>query len=342
MPVIAIVNRKGGSGKSTLATHLAAYCANAGMSVMLGDVDHQQSTQTWLRLRSANRSAARPPIVGWAVDPKRSLRAPVGTTHVILDTPGGLSGFDLARVVMFADVVLMPVCNSVFDRESAAACHAELMKLPRVASGRCQVAAVGMRLDARTRAAEVLRAWADALKLPFVGVLRDTQAYVRCVETGLTVFDLPATQVQADLLQWTSILRWLAPVLHPAAKTAEPVRQVLPARPVVQAAAALQTTASTAAAVPVPAPAAAWAQEPATVEVTIARGVLNDAPRAPVEEPPVLTAVVQTVSAARPRLHDAPVRGALAKPPTLGFRMRGLPDLGPLLERVKRVQRSAW
>jgi chromosome partitioning protein len=347
MPVIAIVNRKGGSGKSTLATHLAAYCANAGMSVMLGDVDHQQSTQTWLRLRSANSSGARPPIVGWAVDPKRGMRAPVGTTHVILDTPGGLSGFELARVVMFADVVLMPVCNSVFDRESAAACHAELMKLPRVASGRCKVAAVGMRLDARTRAAEVLRAWADGLKLPFVGVLRDTQAYVRCIETGQTVFDLPATQVQADLLQWASILRWLKPVLHAAPKVAEPLRPALPLRLVAQLAAAPETaTVPTTVALPAPAPATAWAKEPAAVEATAARTLLNEspreAPRSPVEEPPVLTAVVQSVAPARPRLHDAPVRGALLKPPSLGFRMRGLLDLEPLLQRVKRVQRSAW
>ena len=51
MPVVAIVNRKGGSGKSTLATHLAAYCANQGLPVMLGDVDRQQSTQAWLKLR---------------------------------------------------------------------------------------------------------------------------------------------------------------------------------------------------------------------------------------------------------------------------------------------------
>jgi len=64
MPVIAIVNRKGGSGKSTLATHLAAYGANAGHTVMLGDVDHQQSTQTWLRLRTANSSPLRPRILG--------------------------------------------------------------------------------------------------------------------------------------------------------------------------------------------------------------------------------------------------------------------------------------
>ena len=333
MPVIAIVNRKGGSGKSTLATHLAAYCANAGMGVMLGDVDHQQSTQTWLKLRSAHRSGARPPIVGWAIDPKRGLHAPVGTTHVILDTPGGLSGLDLARVVMFADVILMPVCNSVFDRESAAACHAELLTLPRVASGRCRVAAIGMRLDARTRAAEVLRGWADGLKLPFVGVLRDTQAYVRCIETGMTLFDLPAQQVQADLLQWAPILRWLQPVLHPTAKAAEPVRP-----PVLHAA----RRAPEAAAGPGAAPLTAWAQEhaPSSPAGATATPVLTDnRPHLPVQEPPVLTAVVPPALPARPRLHDLPPRGALAKPsPTLALRVRGLLGLGPIL---KRVQRSA-
>ena len=103
-----------------------------------------------------------------------------------------MHGFDLARVVAFADVILMPVCNSAFDRESGAACHAELMALLRVASGRCKLAAVGMRLDARTRAAETLAAWAAGLKLPFVTALRETQVYVRGVERGLTLFDQPA------------------------------------------------------------------------------------------------------------------------------------------------------
>ena len=167
MPVIAIVNRKGGSGKSTLATHLAACYANSGVAVMLGDVDRQQSTQGWLRMRGAQALPASAPIVGWAVDPKRVLRPPAGVSLVVLDTPGGLHGFDLARVVAFADVILMPVCNSAFDRESAADCHAELMALPRVASGRCKVAAVGMRLDARTRAAETLAAWADGTEAAF-------------------------------------------------------------------------------------------------------------------------------------------------------------------------------
>ena len=51
MPVIAVVNRKGGSGKSTLAAHMAAWCALQGSSVMLGDVDRQQSARAWLKRR---------------------------------------------------------------------------------------------------------------------------------------------------------------------------------------------------------------------------------------------------------------------------------------------------
>jgi chromosome partitioning protein len=229
MPVIAVVNRKGGSGKSTLATHLAGYLADAGQRVMLGDVDRQQSTQTWLRCRAARTLPRSQPIVGWAVDPKSVLRPPAGVTHVVLDTPGGLRGFELAKVVSNADAVLIPVCNSIFDRESAADCFAELMALPRVASGRCKVAAVGMRLDGRTRAGEVLAAWATALELPFIGVLRDTQVYVRCVERGLTIFDLPAAQAEVDRAQWRPILDWLAPVMLPAPAAEAPV--VRPTRP---------------------------------------------------------------------------------------------------------------
>ena len=133
---------------------------------------------------------------------------------MVLDTPGGLRGFDLARVAAFADVIVMPVCNSVFDRESAAECHAELMALPRIASGRCKVAAIGMRIDARTKAAETLAVWARGLKLPFIGVLREAQVYVRSIEQGLTLFDLPAEHVGADLAQWQTIVDWLEPVLR--------------------------------------------------------------------------------------------------------------------------------
>jgi chromosome partitioning protein len=211
MPVIAVVNRKGGSGKSTLAAHIAAWCARNGSSVMLGDVDRQQSARSWLK----RRDAALPAIAPWAVDQKNMLRVPTGITHVVLDTPGGMHGFELARVVMFADAIIMPVCNSMFDRESAAQCHADLMALPRVASGRCRLATVGMRIDGRTSAAKTLEDWSENLGMPFLGALRETQLYVRSLERGMTMFDLPASTAAQDLQQWQPILQWLRPTLYP-------------------------------------------------------------------------------------------------------------------------------
>ncbi|MDP3702451.1 MAG: ParA family protein [Hylemonella sp.] len=239
MPVIAVVNRKGGSGKSTLAAHLAAWCAHQGSAVMLGDVDRQQSTRSWLR----KRNAALPAIAPWTVD-QNILRVPTGITHVILDTPGGLHGFDLARMVMFADIILMPVCGSAFDRESAADCHAELLALPRVATGRCKVACIGMRIDTRTRTPQVLKDWSTGLGMPFLGVLRESQAYVQCLERGMTLFDLPADRVPTDLRQWEPILGWLEPQLtitpatsthsgHPAHAHHASAPALLPARPAV-------------------------------------------------------------------------------------------------------------
>jgi len=210
MPVIAVVNRKGGSGKSTFAAHVAAWCARQGHAVMLGDVDRQQSSRTWLRRRPPQLASIAP----WALDNKNVLRVPAGITHVVLDTPGGLHGFELARVVMFADAIVMPVCGSIFDRESAAQCHAELTALPRVASGRCRLAAVGMRVDGRTKAGDVLRQWAADLKLPYLGTLRETQLYVKTLERGLTIFDLPPTESATDRAQWASILEWLQPLVE--------------------------------------------------------------------------------------------------------------------------------
>ncbi|WP_421956045.1 division plane positioning ATPase MipZ [Polaromonas sp.] len=211
MPVIAVVNRKGGSGKSTLAAHIAAWAARRGSSVMLGDVDRQQSARAWLK----RRDPGLPVIAPWAVDQKNMLRVPTGITHVVLDTPGGMHGFELARVVMFADAIVMPVCNSMFDRESAEACHAELMTLPRVASGRCRLVTVGMRIDGRTHAAKNLQEWSEGLGIPFLGALRETQLYVKSLERGMTIFDLPPQIAATDLLQWESILGWLEPQLYP-------------------------------------------------------------------------------------------------------------------------------
>jgi len=229
VPVIAVINRKGGSGKSTLATHIAASLARAGHDVMLGDVDRQQSSRAWLRRRSRLDPAQAPRILGWVVDKSSVARPPAGVSHLILDTPGGLTGFDLARLVMWCDAIVIPVCDSTFDRESAAACYGELGKLPRVAGGRCRVGVVGMRVDRRTRGHAALEAWAAAHGMQFLGSLRDTQLYVSCADRGLTLFDLPPQKAAADLDEWAPVLEWLQQVV-PAVAAVAPARPAAPPR----------------------------------------------------------------------------------------------------------------
>jgi chromosome partitioning protein len=223
MSVIAVVNRKGGSGKSTLATHIAAYCALRGAAVAIADIDRQQSTRTWLRQRKAQLGGEPMRLTAWNVDPRSFVRPPVGIDHVVIDTPGGLTGLDLARVVMYADALVVPIGASIFDRESAAACLAELRTLPRVASGRCRVGAIGMRVEVRSDAADALLDWSREQKLQILAVLPQSSTYVRCIDKGLTLFDLPLDEIEADLAHWKPLLQWLRPLVRPAANASEAV-----------------------------------------------------------------------------------------------------------------------
>lgn len=217
MATVAVLSRKGGCGKSTLATHMAAWLATRGTAVTLGDIDHQQSARTWL----GYRPAAAAPIGAWVGNANALTRPPLGSPNMVLDTPGGLHGLALFKVVMLADAIIIPVCSSAFDRESSAACWEELRAHPRVRSGRCRVACVGMRLDSRTDAEEVTRAWAESIGLPWLGALRSAYVYVRATENGLSIFDMPEKVAQVDRFQWEPIVEWLEPLFAGAVSAAK-------------------------------------------------------------------------------------------------------------------------
>jgi chromosome partitioning protein len=203
MPVIVIANPKGGVGKSTLATNVAGYFASRGHAVMLGDADRQQSSKLWLGLRPP---AARP-IATWEMNADMIVKPPRGTTHVVLDTPAGLSGWRFNDVLKMATKVIVPLQPSVFDIFATRAFLDELAA-NRNAS-HVQVGLVGMRVDARTIAADHLHEFVDALGLPVLGYLRDTQNYVHLAARGLTLFDVAPSRVEKDLPQWEGICRWL-------------------------------------------------------------------------------------------------------------------------------------
>ncbi len=203
MSVTVIANPKGGVGKSTLSTNVAGYFAAKGFSTMLGDVDKQQSAKLWLGLRPA---AARR-IATWEVDAKHIAKPPKGVSQVVLDTPAGMSGERLAAVLKVANKVIVPLQPSVFDIFATRAFLDDLLQSKHM--GSFQIGVVGMRVDGRTIATDKLQEFVATLRLPVLGMLRDTQNYVHLAARGLTVFDVATSRVEKDLEQWAPICHWL-------------------------------------------------------------------------------------------------------------------------------------
>ncbi|MBQ0921462.1 MAG: ParA family protein [Hydrogenophaga sp.] len=203
MPVVVVANPKGGVGKSTLSTNVAGYFASQGHSVMLGDADRQQSSALWLKLRP---EAARP-IATWNISHDLIARPPRDTSHVVLDTPAGLHGWRFKDVLKLADKVLVPLQPSIFDIYATRAFLDELAETRH--ANQLDIGIVGMRVDARTIAADKLHEFVDSLGLPVLGYLRDTQNYIHLAARGLTVFDVSPSRVEKDLQQWQGICDWL-------------------------------------------------------------------------------------------------------------------------------------
>lgn len=203
MPIVVVANPKGGVGKSTLSTNVAGYFARQGHPVMLGDVDRQQSSAIWLKLRPP---AARP-IQTWQVSHDLIARPPKETTHVVLDTPAGLHGWRFKDVLKIADKVLVPLQPSIFDIYATRAFLDELAETRR--ADKLQIGIVGMRVDPRTISADKLNEFVASLGLPVLGTLRDTQNYIHLAARGLTLFDVAPGRVEKDLQQWQAICRWL-------------------------------------------------------------------------------------------------------------------------------------
>ena len=203
MPVIAVANPKGGVGKSTLATNIAGYLAARGLSVMLGDVDKQQSSRIWLGLRAPGL----PLIQNWDASQENVMRPPRGTTHVVLDTPAGLQGRLLDEVLRIADKLLIPLQPGIFDIHATFDFMQALREHKRARS--VDVALVGMRTREGHISTDQLRNFLGGVDLPVLTFLRETQNYVHLSAHGQTLWDVAPGRFGTDLEQWEPITKWL-------------------------------------------------------------------------------------------------------------------------------------
>ena len=209
---ITILNPKGGSGKTTLAVNLAAYFASTSRRAALMDFDAQASAMRWAR----NRPDERPFIYNVSaceynprVTRSYQLRMPPDVRQLIVDTPAAMSSQRLANFTRGAHAILVPVLPSDMDIHAVSQLISDLLLIAKVSRRMGRLGVVANRVRENTLAYRKLMRFLESLNIPIVGVLRDSQSYVRAVEQGLGVHELPYSQSARDVESWAPLIGWL-------------------------------------------------------------------------------------------------------------------------------------
>jgi len=203
MTIVAVANSKGGVGKTTLVTNLAGLFASVGESVALADLDKQQSSSLWLKLRPKNIGK----ISEWKVKDGEPINFKNECENGVIDTPAGLDGWRLKEILKHCNKLLVPISPSIFDIHAAKLFLDDLSK--NLKSRKVEVGLIGMRVDERTNAANQFNNFLSTLNYPVISFLRPTQNYVQLSAHGLSLFDIAPGRVSKDLLQWIPIRQWL-------------------------------------------------------------------------------------------------------------------------------------
>lgn len=201
METILIANPKGGSGKTTLSVNIAGYLANQGRRVAMLDLDRQKSASLWVAARPADL----PEIVTLASTKGEGCL----NDTLVIDSPAGLHGKNLARAIKLAHKIIVPVSPSLFDLNASRDFLKILAEEKAVRKGKCEIGVVGMRMNPRTRAATLLESFLADSGLPILAYLRETQVYVNAAFEGQSLFDLPPYLAEREMEQWEYMLDWI-------------------------------------------------------------------------------------------------------------------------------------
>lgn len=209
---ILVLNPKGGSGKSTLATNLSAWYALQGLDPALLDMDPQGSSGRWLGKRPAEVPAVqalRSYDLPSNVTRSFAMRPPPGTQRLVVDTPAAVPREDLPDLTREAARIIVPVLPSDIDIHAVTRCIADLLLVAKIPRSAGRIGIVANRVKPNTIIFRSLMRFLATLDIPVVGVLRDTQNYVRAFDQGLGVHELRGGSEEKDITQWAPLLDWV-------------------------------------------------------------------------------------------------------------------------------------
>ena len=202
MKIVSVAMQKGGVGKSTLVRSLAVAAADAGLNVLVLDLDVQQSVSLW----RARRTAVLPVVnATTAADLPRDLHhaRQSGCDLVLIDTPP-VRHTDAPAAIEYSDIVLVP-CTPDIE------CYEQLPRTLRLAH--TTGTPVGVVLSMATPNSQSEKDIARAVMrtiggVEMVGVLHRFKVHRAASHKGLSAAELePGGKAAAEIAQLWDWLR---------------------------------------------------------------------------------------------------------------------------------------
>lgn len=205
MKIVSILNHKGGVGKSTISTNIAGYYANKEGKVVLGDFDIQQSSREWLDLRPEEAHTINP----WEISDGRLTAPEKGTTHIIVDSPAGIRGDTLKKLVSISHKIIIPLKPGIFDILSTQAFLEEIVEVINTTNKKTDLCVIGNMCNPRAKSTEQLNLFIKNLELDSPTFINQGQIYVHLAAHGLTLFDAKENTFKKEIAQWMPLIEWI-------------------------------------------------------------------------------------------------------------------------------------
>jgi chromosome partitioning protein len=206
-----VINPKGGSGKTTVATTLASYFAANGIATAVMDYDPQGSTMNWLRVRPMHA----PKIHGANAAPQKTglrtlgMHVPAGTQQLIIDAPAGASGLALQEMLSRAHCILIPVAPSAIDIHATANFIRDLLLTGKIRANNIRLGVVANRVRRANPVYQPLERFLNALNLPLLARVSDSEVFVTAAETGLGIFEMDFAVSATERGQFLPVVEWV-------------------------------------------------------------------------------------------------------------------------------------
>ncbi len=209
MRIIATSINKGGVGKTTTTKNIACAAVQAGLSVLVLDMDTQQNATNWGRRREKQDKPL--PLVRFTTEqdlPTELERAAkAGCDLVVIDTPPGRSSEAMAAVEV-ADLIIVPFWNDQDCYDGVTKTAALTRRLGKQAVAVFNFATPNSKSHEET-AREVLK----AIGLPIAPTVFHRYDIHRLANVeGLTALEFDADSNAAHEI--TQFWKWLSAQLH--------------------------------------------------------------------------------------------------------------------------------